>query len=76
MYKMELENAEEVGIELPTSVGSSKKQESSKKKNPLLLHWLCQSILLFESQWIVENLPKELGIPDHLTCILQNLCEG
>ena len=42
MYKMELENAEE-------AVGSSKNKRVPKKKNPLLLHWLCQNILLFES---------------------------
>ena len=29
MYKLELEKAEEPEIKLPTSVGSSKKQESS-----------------------------------------------
>ena len=33
-----LEKAEESEIKLPTSVGSSKKQESSTKKNPLLFY--------------------------------------
>ena len=32
MYKMDLEKAEEPEIKLPTSIWSSKKQESSKKK--------------------------------------------
>ena len=31
MLKLDLENAEEQDIKLPTSVGSSKKQESSRK---------------------------------------------
>ena len=31
MYKLDLEKAEEPEIKLPTSVGSSKKQESSRK---------------------------------------------
>ena len=38
MFKMDLEKAEELEIKLPPSVGSSKKQESSRKKNLLLLH--------------------------------------
>ena len=33
MFKMVLEKAEEPEIKLPTSTGSSKKQESSKKKS-------------------------------------------
>ena len=32
MFKLDLEKAEEPEIKLPTSTGSSKKQESSKKK--------------------------------------------
>ena len=31
MFKLDLENAEEPEIKLPTSIGSSKKQESSRK---------------------------------------------
>ena len=31
MFKLDLENAEEPEIKLPTSAGSSKKQESSRK---------------------------------------------
>ena len=31
MFKMDLEKAEEPEIKLPTSAGSSKKQESSRK---------------------------------------------
>ena len=37
-----LEKAEEQDIKLPTSTGSSKKQESSRK-NLRLFSWLCQS---------------------------------
>ena len=36
MFKLVLEKAEEPEIKLPTSIGSSKKQESSKKNLPLL----------------------------------------
>ena len=39
MFKVDLQKAEEPEIKLPTSIGSSKKQQNSiKKKN--LLHWL------------------------------------
>ena len=57
MFKMGLEKAEEVEIKLPTSVGSSKKQESSKK-NPLLLYWLCQSLWLCWSQQTAKFLKR------------------
>ena len=41
-----LRKGREPEIKLPTSIGSSKRQESSRK-NLLLLYWLCQSIWLF-----------------------------
>ena len=37
MFKLDLENAEETEIKLPTSVGSSKKQESSRKTSTFAL---------------------------------------
>ena len=47
MFRSDLEKAEESEIKLPTSAGSSKKQESSRKHLPLL-YWLC--LLLCGSQ--------------------------
>ena len=38
MFKLDLEKAEEPEIKLPTSIGSQKKQENSRKT--LLLDWL------------------------------------
>ena len=49
MFKLDLEKVEEPEIKLPTSVGSSEKEESSRK-NLHLLYWLCQSLWLCESQ--------------------------
>ena len=43
IFKLVLEKAEEPEIKLPTSAGSSKKQESSRK-HLFLLYWLCQNI--------------------------------
>ena len=59
IFKMDLEKAEEPEMKLPTSVGSSKKQDNSRKKTSILLHWLCQSVWLYRSQQIVENSSRE-----------------
>ena len=56
MFKLVLEKAEEPEIKLPTSVGSSKKQESSRKT---LFYWLCQSLWLCGSQSTVENSERD-----------------
>ena len=53
--------AEEPEIKLPTSAGSWKKQESSKK-HLFLLYWLCQSLWLCGSQQTVENSEKDGNI--------------
>ena len=74
MFKLDLEKAEEPEIKLPTSVGSLKKQESSRKTST------CASLTMPKplTVWITENckILKEMGIPDHLTCLLRNLCAG
>ena len=49
MFKLVLEKAEEPQIKLPTSAGSWKKQESSRK-HLFLLYWLCKSLWLCGSQ--------------------------
>ena len=53
-FKLASEKAEEPEIKMPTSIGSSKKQENSRKKHLFLLYWLCQSLLLCGSQQTVE----------------------
>ena len=72
MFKLVLEKAEEPEIKLPTSAGSSKKRESSRKTSALL------TIPKPLTVWITINwkILKEMGIPDHLTCLLRNLCAG
>ena len=50
MFKLDLEKAE---IKLPTSIGSSKKQESSRKISTSG-YWLCQSLWLCEPQSTME----------------------
>ena len=58
IVKLVLEQAEEPEIKLPTSVGLSKKQDSSRK-HIFLLYWLCQSLWLCGSQETVENLEND-----------------
>ena len=72
--KLDLEKAEEPEIKLPTSVGSSKKQESSRKTSISALLTMPEPLTV----WITINwkILKEMGIPDHLTCLLRNLYAG
>ena len=74
MFKLVLEKAEEPEIKFPTSVGSSKKQESSRKTPTSALLTTPKPLTL----WITTNwkILKEMGIPDHLTCLLRNLYVG
>ena len=72
MFKLELEKAEEPEIKLPTSVGLSKKQESSRKTSTSASMTMPEPLTV----WTTTNwkILKEMGIPDHLTCLLRNLC--
>ena len=75
MFKLLLEKAEEPEIKLPTSAGSSKKQESFRKISISALLTMPKPLKV----WITINLwkiLKEMGIPDHLTFLLRNLCAG
>ena len=72
MFKLDLEKAEEAEIKLPTPVGSSKKQESSRKTSALLTMPKPLTV------WITTNwkILKEMGIPDHLMYLLRNVYAG
>ena len=65
MFKLVVEKAEEPEIKLPTSTGSWKKQENSRKTSIFALLTMPKPKL-----W---EILKEMGIPDHLTCLLRNL---
>ena len=73
MFKLDLEKAEEPEIKLPTSVGSSKKQESSIKTSTLLYQQY-QSLCVDQNK--LWKILKEMGIPDHIACLLRNLYAG
>ena len=74
MFKLVLEKAEEPEIQLPTSVGSLKKQQSSRKTSTSALLTMPKPLTLLNTTNC--KILQELGIPHHLTCLLRNLYAG
>ena len=76
MFKLVLEKAEEPPeIKLPTSAGSSKNQESSRKTSISALLTMAKAFDSVDHHKLWKIL-KEMGRPDHLTCLLRNLYTG
>ena len=75
MFKLALEKAEEPEIKLPTPAGSRKKQESSRKNIYFYFTDYAKAFDCVDHIKLWEIL-KEMGIPDHLTCLLRNLYAG
>ena len=75
MFKLVLEKAEEPEIKLPTSDGSWKKQASSRKNIYFCFVDYAKAFDCVDHKklWKIH---KEMGIPDHLTCLLRNLYAG
>ena len=77
MFKLVLEKAEEPETKLPTSAGSSKKQENSRGKKKI---YFCFSDYAHAFDCVDHNklwkILKDMGIPDHLTCLLRNFYAG
>ena len=71
MFKLDLEKAEEPEIKLPTSAGSSKKQESSSKTSICFIDYAKAFDCVDHSK--LWKILKAMGIPDHLTCFQRNL---
>ena len=76
MLKLVLEKAEEPEIKLPTSSGSWKKQESSRKKDIYFCFIDYAKAFDCVDHNKLGKILKEMGIPDHLTCLLRNLYAG
>ena len=74
-FKLVLEKAEEPEIKLPTSPGSSKKQESSGKNVYFCFIDYAKAFDCVDHNKLWKIL-KEMRIPDHLTCLLRNLYAG
>ena len=75
MFKLDLEKAEEPEIKLPTSAGSWKKQESSRKTSISAILIMPKGFDCVDHNKLWKIL-KEMGIPDDLTCLLRNLYAG
>ena len=74
MFKLDLEKAEEPEIKMPTSTGSSKKQESSRKTSTSAFDYAkAFDCVDHKKLW---KILKEIGIPDQLTFLLRNLYAG
>ena len=71
MLKLDFKKAVEPEIKLPTSIESLKKDESSRKTSTFALFTMPKPLTV----WITTKwkILQEMGIPDHLTCLLRNL---
>ena len=75
MFKIDLEKAEEPEIKFSTSVGSSKKQESSRKTATSAVLTMPNPFDCVENNKLWKIL-QEMATPDCLTCLLRNLRPG
>ena len=71
MFNLVLEKAEEPEIKLPTSTGSSKKQEFQKNIYFCFIDYAKAFDCVDHNK--LWKILREMGIPDHLTCLLRNL---
>ena len=76
MFKLVLEKAEDPEIKLPTSAGSREKQESSRKTSIYFCFIDYAKAFDCADHSKLWKILKEMGIPDHLTCLLRNLYAG
>ena len=74
MFKLVLEKAEEPEIKLPTSAGSLKKQESSRKTSLCFIDYTKGFDCVNHNK--LWKILQEMGIADHWTCLLRNLYAG
>ena len=73
MFKLDLEKAEEPEIKLPVSAGSLKKQEFQKNIYFCFIDYAKAFDCVDHNKlWKTQ----EMGISDHLTCLLKNLYAG
>ena len=73
MFKLDLEKAEEPEIKLPPSVGSSKNQFQKNIYFCFIDYAKAFDCVDHNSLW---KILQEMGIPDHLTCLLRYLYAG
>ena len=72
MSKLDIEKAEEPEIKLSTSFGSEKKQESQGNIYFCFIDYAKGFDCMNHNK--LWKMFQDLGLPDHLTCLLRNLC--
>ena len=75
MFKLVLQKAEEPEIKLPTSPGSSKKAREFQKNIYFCFIDYAKAFDGMDHNKLCKIL-KQMGIPDHLICLLRNLYTG
>ena len=75
MFKLVLEKAEKPEIKLPISAGSSEKAREFQKNIYFCFIDYAKDFDCADHNKLWKIL-KEMGIPDHLTCLLRNLYAG
>ena len=75
MFKLVLEKAEEPEIKMPTSAGSLKKAREFQK-NIYFCFIDCAKAFDCVDHNKLWKILEEIGIPDHLTCLMRNLYAG
>ena len=75
MFKLVLKKAEEPEIKLPTSAGSWKKKREFQKNIYFCFIDYAKAFDSVDHNKLWKIL-KEMGIQDHLTCLLRNLYAG
>ena len=77
MFKLDLEKAEEPEIKLSASISCWIREKARKFQKNI---YFCFVDYAKAFDCVYHNklwkILKEIGIPDHLTCILRNLCVG
>ena len=75
MFKRVLERAEEQEVKLPTSTGSWEKAREFQKNTYFCFIDYAKTFDCVDHNKLWKIL-KEMGMPDHLTCLLRNLYAG
>ena len=74
MFKLVLEKAEEPEVKLPISTRSSKKQQFQKNIYFCFIDYAKAFDCVDHNK--LWKILQEMGIPDHLTCLLRNVYVG
>ena len=74
MFKLVLEKTEEPEIKVPTSTGSLQKREFQKNFYFCFIDYAKAFDCVDHNK--LWKILKEMGISDHLTCLLRNLYAG